>query len=68
MTIKDIEVTYIYEFVKGQGDGIDPEEPKKEEKPYTGVYTSSLNIIPFALSLSLGSFLVLNRKKLIKEN
>ena len=68
MTIKDIEVTYIYEFVKGQGDGEDPEEPKKEEKPYTGVYTSSLNIIPFALSLSLGSFLVLNRKKLIKEN
>lgn len=68
MTIKDIEVTYIYEFVKGEGDGEDPEEPKKEEKPYTGVYTSSLNIIPFALSLSLGSFLVLNRKKLIKEN
>ena len=69
MTIKDIEVTYIYEFVKGQGDGEDPEEPKKEEeKPYTGVYTSSLNIIPFALSLSLGSFLVINRKKLIKEN
>lgn len=68
MTIKDIEVTYIYEFVKGEGDGEDPEEPKKEEKPYTGVYTSSLNIIPFALSLSLGSFLVLNRKKIIKEN
>lgn len=68
MTIKDIEVTYIYEFVHGEGDGEDPEEPKKEEKPYTGVYTSSLNIIPFALSLSLGSFLVLNRKKLIKEN
>lgn len=68
MTIKDIEVTYIYEFVKGEGDGEDPEEPKKEEKPYTGVYTSSLNIIPFALSISLGSFLVLNRKKLIKEN
>lgn len=68
MTIKDIEVTYIYEFVKGEGDGEEPEEPKKEEKPYTGVYTSSLNIIPFALSLSLGSFLVLNRKKLIKEN
>lgn len=68
MTIKDIEVTYIYEYVHGEGDGEDPEEPKKEEKPYTGVYTSSLNIIPFALSLSLGSFLVLNRKKLIKEN
>lgn len=61
-TIKDIEVTYIYEYVHGEGDGEDP----KEEKPYTGAY-ESINILPIvSLTLSLG--VILNRKNILKEN
>ena len=78
MTLEDIHVTYIYEFVHGTGDTDEPvikpdekPEEKKEEKPtsdipYTGIEedeTNSTNIILMGSSLTLLIGLVVLRKK-----
>ncbi len=64
MTIKDIEVTYIYEFVKGQGDGED-QVITPEDKPYTGVEESNsyTSVITMISSLTLGTYLVVSKKR-----
>ena len=64
MTIKDIEVTYIYEFVKGQGDGENP-VITPEDKPYTGVEESNsyTSVITMISSLTLGTYLVVSKKR-----
>ena len=71
MTIKDIHVTYIYEFVHGTGDieepVIKPEEKPTPDIPYTGIEEkndNSTNVILMSSSLILFGGLVVLRKKI----
>lgn len=61
---EDIEVVYVYQFVKGQGDGENP-TVTIEDKPYTGVEESNsyTSVITMISSLTLGTYLVVSKKR-----
>lgn len=61
---EDIEVVYVYQFVKGQGDGEDP-TVTIEDKPYTGTEESNsyTSVITMISSLTLGTYLVVSKKR-----
>ena len=69
MTLEDIHITYIYEFIHGTGDieepVIKPEEKPTPDIPYTGIEekNDSTNVILMGCSLSLLTLLVVLRKK-----
>ena len=70
MTLEDIHITYIYEFIHGTGDieepVIKPEEKPTPDIPYTGIEEkndNSTNVILMSSSLILFGGLVVLRKK-----
>ena len=60
-TKEDTVVTYVYEFVKGTGDGEDPmPEPKPEiDPPYTGIEGNSNTVSYITMGISTLSLIVL---------
>ena len=61
---EDIEVVYVYQFVKSQGAGENP-TVTIEDKPYTGVEESNsyTSVITMISSLTLGTYLVVSKKR-----
>ena len=60
-TKEDTVVTYVYEFVKGTGDGEDPmPEPKPEiDPPYTGIEGNSNTVSYITMGISTLSLIIL---------
>ena len=64
MTIKDIIVTYVYEYVMGEGGDDTPEKPDVPEIPYTGIEEDICEYGSLtAMSITSLAYLVLIRKK-----
>ena len=71
MTIKDIYVTYVYEYVMGEGGDdtpvtpVTPENPEVPEIPYTGIedeITYEYSTLT-TMSITYLAYLILTRKK-----
>ena len=69
MTIKDITVTYVYEYVMGQGgDGVPvvPEKPETPNIPYTGIEEESdITSLTGISALSLMYMIIVRKRGLI---
>ena len=69
MTIKDIIVTYVYEYVMGEGGddiSVTPEEPEVPEIPYTGIEDESdITSLTGISALSLMYMIIVRKRGLI---
>ena len=69
MTIKDITVTYVYEYVMGQGGDdvpVVPEKPETPNIPYTGIEEESdITSLTGISALSLMYMIIVRKRGLI---
>lgn len=68
MTIKDITVTYVYEYVMGQGGDdvpVTPEEPEVPDIPYTGIEDEDTLSLTGISALSLMYMIIVRKRGLI---